>query len=421
MPPSCEAGGCALGPMALAARTGATRLGVMLIASVVLGCGTDATLPTPAPDAAHLYWSLTLDQHAVTLSTTSPFDTERVTATPRDATGAPLTGVGAATYKSLDLARVQVTPDGLLHGIDAGDGVAVVATLTAGDVTHTDTVMVNVRDVADPPMLTTFSIHPVPPDSAVWPMTALGTEWLTPIYGAGPKALPLRALDANGQSISDLPVDFRSSDSTIASVERQTGVFTAHRPGRVTFFASTTWYGVATEDSVSYQITLPLVQSIALVQGYGGTRFSPSGAKIVVGGYVSFIAPWPSADVVFDAPGNIAEDSIFCQCGAGNIGPFGGDTLNFLNDIRIRRFPVAGTYIFRDKLSGATDSIIVAQAADQRESAAERDGWTRPVALPMAVARPLNPWSPRTTRGERSRASASPAGSGARVRDALRR
>src|SRR5690242_15951235 len=47
------------------------------------GCGSDRVDTQINPNPSTLYWALTLDQHAITLSTVSPYDTVRLTAIPR--------------------------------------------------------------------------------------------------------------------------------------------------------------------------------------------------------------------------------------------------------------------------------------------------------------------------------------------------
>ena len=72
------------------------RGGAAAILAALLGCGSDSVAPTPTTDVSHFYWSLTLGQHAINLSTVAPYDTVRIAATPRKADGTPLTD--AATY-----------------------------------------------------------------------------------------------------------------------------------------------------------------------------------------------------------------------------------------------------------------------------------------------------------------------------------
>src|ERR1051325_8443702 len=115
---------------------------------ILLGCGTDLSAPRPAPDPAQLYWALTLEQRAITLSTVAPYDTLRLVATARAATGDPLPIPTAVVYKSSDLKSLQVGSDGVVRAVAPGNGFQIIATLTMGNLTHADTAQVNVT--ADP-------------------------------------------------------------------------------------------------------------------------------------------------------------------------------------------------------------------------------------------------------------------------------
>ena len=99
------------------------RLGcALLLALTAAGCSGDPPVtPPPAQDPTTLYWQLTLNEHAVTLSTVAPYDTVRIVATPRTISGTPISDLGRPTYTSLDLDRAFVDSTGLVHAIGAGD------------------------------------------------------------------------------------------------------------------------------------------------------------------------------------------------------------------------------------------------------------------------------------------------------------
>jgi len=331
-------------------------------AVVLIGCARDVVAPQPAADPTRLYWSLTLDQHALTLSTVSPYDTVRLTATARNADGGPLSGTSPVTYASSDLQLVQVSTDGLVRAIASGQGVQVIATITVGNLTHADTALVNISTNSAPPVLTTFSIHPVPPDTAVLPMfSPAGFFFYGPVFG-GQKQLAPQAFDATGAPIGGLLFDFRSSDTTIATIDRQAGSMNGVQPGQVTIVASATAYGVAKVDTVVYTITLPAAQFVGFGQTGLTVGFSPSGVTIVKGGYVVWYnASRRPVDIVFDDSVQVAQDSVFCQCGAGNVSQF-GDTTGFfsLPNVRARWFPVAGMFTYHSSLTRTKGTITVA-------------------------------------------------------------
>src|ERR1041385_5766589 len=102
----------------------------------VFACGGDVVAPKPAPDPSHLYWALTLDHHAITLSTVAPYDTLQLVPTARAATGDPLPFAGAVIYTTSDPLSVEVSANGQLRAGAAGNGFRVTARLTTGDGTQ---------------------------------------------------------------------------------------------------------------------------------------------------------------------------------------------------------------------------------------------------------------------------------------------
>ena len=147
-----------------------------LVLAALLGCG-DIEPVAPGDvlitDPAQLYRGLALEAAAITLSTTSPYNTILLRAMPRDAQGNPMAGLPAPTFRLQnpnDSVRVLLTPTGLATAVatTTGTGVRVIATLTSGSITHVDTARIAVKATADPPKLATLSIEPILPDSAIW-------------------------------------------------------------------------------------------------------------------------------------------------------------------------------------------------------------------------------------------------------------
>jgi hypothetical protein len=229
----------------------------VLALPLALACESDNLKPEPVEEDDRLYWSLELNHRAVTLGLPgSGYDTLTLVAIPRNFRGEPLAGFSAPTYVSKSTDLVTVTDDGQLHALSASTTPAwVVATVTAGNVKHSDSVQIRVMD---PPIgLASFSVHPVAPDSA---KEAVNTDLLA----ISPKLLQVHATDANGALVTGLPVSFHSSDPTVASIDRVTGGITGLRTGPVTFYASTTAFGVAKADTVPYQIGRPLYYDIII-------------------------------------------------------------------------------------------------------------------------------------------------------------
>jgi hypothetical protein len=335
------------------------------ISLVASGCAGDVPVSPPASsDPSTLYWSLTLDHRAVTLSTTAPYDTIQLTATARVASGAVVSGTRTPTFTSLDLERIEVSADGLVHAHGVGDQIGVVASLTEGNLTHADTVFINVTDAVPTSPLTMFSIHPVPGDSAKLAL-GLNTQLLA------------RAADAAGNPFTDISVDFSSLDLTTATIDRVSGSITALRPGLVTFVATATVFGVTTVDTLPYRIGYPVaffLQAAPQTNASGQTvwSFAPNNITAGTGAYAVFGNPaGPPIDVTFDDPTNVAQYQPFCvppftdiypaMCGSGNIPAFArapGDQSG-TTSIRSRAFPVAGTYTWHSTIFGTTGTIVV--------------------------------------------------------------
>lgn len=330
---------------------------------VVSGCAVDAGVaPPPRVNDPHVYWALTLDHHAVTMSTVAPYDTIRLTATPRTADGTPIDTLPAPTFTSLDLERAEVSADGLVHVIETGNSIPVVATLVVGNLRHSDTAFINVTDVTTPPVLDTFSIHPVPPDSAK--------------TGAEKLIVPL-ATTADGTPITGLSVYYTVSDPTTATIDRALGQLAPVRAGQVTVIASATAYGVTKADTVTYKIGNPLagILNITAQKNASGQTingFKPNELLLGPGAAVLVVnLTGVATDVTFDDPTNVVPDSAYCVppyttiaptlCGGGNVEAFAKDTTDpyGITALRWRRFPVPGTYHYHSTIFGTTGTIVV--------------------------------------------------------------
>lgn len=320
-----------------------------LLGGLLLGCGgDDATAPRPTTDGSRLYWALTLDHRAITLSSTAPYDTLRLAATPRNAAGQALPVVGAVTFTSSDLATVRVDPDGLLHAVAPGTGVTVIAVLQEGNVTHQDTAVVNVTANPNPPVLSGLSMHPVPPDSA---KRAAGIGAFAFYY-----LWPTRATDENGEPIPDLAMLCTSSDTGVVMVDPTCGGFVlTRRPGHVQLVANATAYGVTKADTLLFTVGQPLQATVWLQ-----SRLGLGEDTVGTGGIVQWQnKTGRAADVTFDDPTNVMEDP-GCQCGAGNIPPFGSaDPNDMAANVHSRLFPVPGTYRYHSAATGGDGVIVV--------------------------------------------------------------
>ncbi len=349
---------------------GCAAAALMLGAS---GCSGDvAVAPPPATDVGQLYWSLTLDHHAVTISTAAPYDTMKLVATPRNIDGEPLAGLPMATFISGDLERVQVSADGVVQAIAPGKEVKVVATLAEGNLVHADTVLVTVTNSENPPVLDSIGFQLGATDSAKVALPAS-------------KLLTVAAWDTGAVAIVGLPVHYVSSDPTTATIRLFAGraMVQPVRPGPVDIIATTTAYGITKADTLSFIIGQPLSGNIAIVQqldasGVMRNVFAPDRILVGTGSDVTWYNETGIAtDVTFDDPADIVAREFYCRpfytdkepalCADGNIEAFGmpavingvPDSLAAYHNKRARHFPVPGTYTFQSVSSGATGVIVV--------------------------------------------------------------
>lgn len=332
------------------------------IVLAAMGCASDVAIaPPPVTDVSQTYWALTLDHHAVTLSTVAPYDTIRLTATPRAYDGTPLTGLPAPSFTSLDLDRAIVSADGLVRVLKTGTKVPVVATLAVGNLRHADTVLINITSVATPPVLASLSIHPMAGDSA----KTSATEY---------KTITARAKTPDSTAISGLAVYYTSLDPLVATIDRTTGFVRPARPGHVRFVATATAYGITKADTLPFVVGYPTSGIIIQVtpqrnaNGEVVNGFDPAEITVGPGTIVLFSNQTTTpTDVTFDDPTNVAQDDRDCAllaslCGTGNIDAWARDPneLGGISVLRARRFPVPGTYTYHSTIFGTTAKIVVA-------------------------------------------------------------
>lgn len=356
----------------------------------VIACSGDTTGPASSLTASQAYWALQLNQHAVTLALAPPMNTIQLHATPLNAAGTPLTGLGAVRYSASD-STVQVDSTGLVTAKYTSEfGVPysfVVASLTdAGQrVTLVDTCFIFINETAPASPLATFSIQPAARDSARRSLKANNKVY----------TVRTNAADNSDQAFTDFFAYFTSSDPSIATIDEFTGAVKSYRIGHVTFYATTWAYGVAKQDSLPFTITLPTTQKInvlSVVPTGSSTpilTFWPQIVTVGIGTIVTWVNPSlsDSIDVVFDDPTNVDSvpftSTAGFSTGRGNITPWLQDTLgtgsvidsliwNYYDAIglgncvgflacqeRQRLFPRAGTYHYHSTLYPSSGTIVV--------------------------------------------------------------
>ena len=344
-----------------------------MAAAVAVGssCSSDAKHPTSPPPPDQRYWTLSLNQHGVTLATLAPYDTLTLNATPYTFTHTVLATTAPTIYTSSDPTTVTVSATGVLRALQAGQGVTIVARRTIGTLTLADTATVNVNPVPlPPPVLVSLSIHPASGDSA--DVNAGLTKIVTPFV-----------VDTKGDTLSNVAVYFRSSDSTIAPID-QFGNVTGIHPGHITVFANAIAYGVSRSDSIAFTVKQPVLSYVMVLSRTptnstkAQSSFSPGTATVAQNGVMIWMnESGQPVDIVFDDTTGVEPlTGIFQEFAdafysldtpnnpnlGGNIPAFaatdstnGGDG----RGVRLRAFPNLGTYPFHSTLYNTAGKIVV--------------------------------------------------------------
>ena len=339
-----------------------SRVALAACAALTLACASDVSAPPP-PSGEHLYWALTLNHHAVALSTVVPWDTIRLMATPRNAEGAVLAGLSAATFRASDTGSVRVSSDGLVTALATATEVRVIASLTAEGLTLEDTALIDVSAAAPPPAPLAYAMQLPQGDSAVLPDASL-------FVNPGTKFLGITVTDSTGAPVAGVPAYFTSSDPTIATIDRSAGVVSAVRPGRVTIKAVTTAYGVTMRDSLKLTVTPP---SSRFVYVFARTPvestmpvsyFDPGEVALATGGQIVWVnGSGQAVDIVFDNPSQVREAPVLPDgSGGGNIPNLPDDSTALAHGrlpLVARSFPIPGVYAYHSVRYGTSGKIVV--------------------------------------------------------------
>lgn len=359
----------------------------------VLGCASDTTGPAQIPPA-QLYYQLTLDQHAITLALTPPYDTVTLVATARAATGDSLPG-GNTVYTvaargGFPDTNVTVSANGILRAIAPDAEVFVIARQTRGQVTLEDTALVMVNPVNPVPRPATLTLQANPYIFGFLPSYELnGVIQFVP-----------SVVDSQGVTLSNVAISEASATPTILVLTEGvktwwTGELSAPfvrgpaAPGHARVVATATVYGVRLTGTLPFVVGWQRHTVVDIVPHVpAGSRtplgvFTPLDDTIAAGGVVYWrndLPGYDSVDVVFDDPAAAqAVDSasnldgfaqnfsggagwVIPQQGGGNIPPFapvdttlGNDTLG----VRARSFSAVGAYPYHSVRYGTRGVIHV--------------------------------------------------------------
>jgi hypothetical protein len=339
-----------------------------------LSCSGDTLNGPPPLSPTQAYWALQLTQHAVNLALTAPYDTVQLTAIPRNELGALLTvGFGPATYLPAD-SSVTVTTTGLVTAkqVTSSGPTYVIANLqdTLHNVTHADTVFLNITQTASPLPLRTFSLQPVLGDSAKRAVDFIPNGGFS--LGIGGFNWNVTAIDAEGDTLCNenacgLTVLYGSSDQAIASIDPLSGMVTTFDTGRVVFTVTAMVYGMLMSDSVVFSVGNPIFPLVLIndeaiagnfLKGFDTIKSVDWGVGCVVTFWNRGIYP---INVEFDRPTDMGAGGgyqilfgpVIPPNGSGDIPKFGGvmfdqfgegDPLTNLSNFASRRFTKPGVY-----------------------------------------------------------------------------
>lgn len=350
---------------------------VVAVLALLAGCQPGGVVaPTDQGDQA--FWATKSAQEAITLALTPEFDTLQLDVKPMNPFGVPLEGLPAPVYLSTNVNAVEVDDQGRLHAVGPTPGTQVYVSVTFNGVTHADTIVVAVTEDPGTAIPASFSMQPLPGDSARY---ALGGSLAEPF-----RILTPTILDGDGNPVSGLPVRFTSLDNRVALVDGIGGNITGIRRGYVHFVGEMWAYNRHFADTVNYRIQRPLYAKVkvygpfyALVPHTPG-GLEPDSVNLGVGGVVEFentgMLPGTIIRIKFDPSqqdliDSVPEQSTCLQYGIecdtrGDIDPFGPPQANdpdfdkYFRDLdRARRFTAAGVYPVADSGWGTTMKVVI--------------------------------------------------------------
>lgn len=277
----------------------------------------------PKLSAETTYRTLTSDIQALNIVVG---DTQRIVATARSLVGAPLRAAPPATFRSDDPTKVQVNADGLVTAVQATDGVNIIATMTTGGVTHSDTTLV--AATATRRTLKSFKL--------VWNDGQPAGRVNVGNY----RYVTYSAIDENDLTVTSLIVAYKSLDPHL--VQEYSGSFVSLAIGKTKVLVSANVFGVQWADTVELASFYPLSATT-----YAGETFGNLTIIGVNGTMTWWNFSYPAAPI------NITFTNDVDKIPGGSIASIASYELDS------RSFPVAGTYNYVNTLTGAKGAVIV--------------------------------------------------------------
>ncbi len=367
-------------------------MATFMLALSLASCTGDGAF-APITDSATGYWSLRLNHHAIQLSLHPPYNTIQLEATPRTIGGdlwvpresGQRVEDALVTYYSTDSTKVRVTPTGLVQAWDVQTGtVYIVAVRRLDGVTHADSALVRVANVATAPVVRSLKVGPEGIDSITQAIMVFAPQ----------TTISIAALDTNGVRLTGYPVYIKSSNPyvvklsnslpwVVSSTVRASVLVT----GKVTIVAESWIYGVTVTDTLWFTAGYAVSRVFAI--GVDNASFeswsitdiediNTVSRGAVVGWRNSTGCPFANnlscirlgfdtlqngqpLDIIFDDPvfALPAEESTK-NTGGGNIVAIPSDTvLSGIERTRYRTFSTPGRYPYRVLPLGIRGTVIV--------------------------------------------------------------
>jgi hypothetical protein len=330
------------------------RLVIAAVAFGVTACGGDTASPI---DEQYNLLRVVVSDRAVTLSTVAPHNTIQLSAIGYDGTGQIIDDAQPVFVSSDD--NISVSPDGLVTAVRSGSIPSlVIARIQHNGVTRADSTYVLVTDAVNPP-----------------PLQQLSITLDRIVIGEGVKVNTI-IRDSAG-NILQVPIDYRSSDPSVATVDSAGNVLGITPEAPVTISATATVYGITLRDTIHLNVGYPTMISIWLMPTTSSTgetiyEFYPSNVYIAEGGMLLFLnliagdlgGARPNydfkIDVSFDTPSAAVAAGPPFPTGDGNIPLFGasGPEDGFAY-MQARVFPQQGTYKFSSETIKSSGTIHV--------------------------------------------------------------
>jgi hypothetical protein len=123
----------------------AGRIPMAALAVVLLGCGGGGGDGPTSPSPEQVFSALYVIPAAATICTAAPGNVVSITATPKDQSGQPMSGLGQPSYTNSDPGTVTVDPGGRVTAVAQGSA-QVTASLTGNGTTRTAVATITVAD-----------------------------------------------------------------------------------------------------------------------------------------------------------------------------------------------------------------------------------------------------------------------------------